>query len=259
MKRKQSDFLKEKFAMLQKAIKIQFDLNKQAFVHRGNRGAGAEIILKDFLRSYLPPKYSIGNGEVIDSHGNSSGQVDIILVNEHHPYVNNFDQPSIYFCEGVGCAGEVKSLLNGEELQKAIIGCKKLKSCIREFEAGVEVVGNISDMNRFTSRVPYFLFCFSSNLSLRTIHDRLQEYKSLTDGEDAIDAVIILDKGVVLDFGDGLGSFQFIFSADNAPAMGYLPVASQEEGEVLMDMVRFLHACLVDVPQPRPILRRYMI
>lgn len=252
------NFLRSKFVFLQREMNAAFEQNRAEFQHRGNRGTGAEIILKNFLKRYLPPKYALGNGEVIDSYGSSTGQLDVIVVNEHHPFINNFDQPSVYFSEGVGCVGEVKSLLNGDELNSVMLSCQRVKSCRREIHDATAMNANISDANRYTLRIPYFLFCFSSDLALLTIYERLQDFKTKNSPEDCIDAVFVLNRGSIVDFGDGRGSFQFILAADGAPVMGYFPLHASEEGVVLMDAMRFLHSCLIEIPRAAPILGWYM-
>ncbi len=47
------------------------------YSHRGNKGTVAEQAIRGFLKEYLPKSFSVGQGEVIDTKGSRSGQVDL--------------------------------------------------------------------------------------------------------------------------------------------------------------------------------------
>ena len=52
----------------------------------GDRGDVNEAAVREFLREHLPPKYRIGQGEVIDAAGRLSRQVDVVVADEEQPF-----------------------------------------------------------------------------------------------------------------------------------------------------------------------------
>lgn len=76
-----------------------------------------EVIRK--LEMLLPNSVGIGSGCVIDSYGNTSKQMDVIIYEkEFCPVfcINDSAETTYYPCEGVIAAGEIKTTLNSKEL-----------------------------------------------------------------------------------------------------------------------------------------------
>ncbi len=63
--------------------------------HKGNRGSGAEDAFRDFLSRHLPRRFDVGHGEVVDTHGARSGQVDVLIINEDQPFRHG-GRPGLY-------------------------------------------------------------------------------------------------------------------------------------------------------------------
>lgn len=49
------------------------------FEHNVDRGIFREAIVENFLRPFLPERYGLMSGEVFDSEGSVSGQIDIVI------------------------------------------------------------------------------------------------------------------------------------------------------------------------------------
>ena len=84
----------------------------------GQIGSARESPLRRKLTQLLPGGVGIGSGFVIDSFGNTSRQMDVVLYErEICPVFSiNEDPASTYYpCEGVIAAGEVKSTLDSRE------------------------------------------------------------------------------------------------------------------------------------------------
>src|SRR2546421_11142416 len=60
-------------------VRSEVDLINSLFKHQGIKGEGNETILRDLLRQFIPQKYGVGTGVIIDHNGNSSNQIDIII------------------------------------------------------------------------------------------------------------------------------------------------------------------------------------
>src|SRR5690606_11867561 len=95
-------------------------------------GGAREKAVRDKLSSLLTKAVGVGSGCVIDSYGNTSKQIDIILYEKDLCPVftiNDNPETTYYPCEGVIAIGEVKSALNGKELDdifQKILSVKKL-------------------------------------------------------------------------------------------------------------------------------------
>src|SRR5262245_38744602 len=60
-------------------IRGEVDFINALFRHAGVKGEGNESVLRDLLRRFLPRRYGIGTGIVIDRTGKQSRQCDIVL------------------------------------------------------------------------------------------------------------------------------------------------------------------------------------
>ena len=183
-------------------MRVQLEEVRETFKNSGNKGTGAEVILRDFVRSYLPRRFEIGHGEIIDSQGRRSKQSDLVIVTDDHPFSFTADQPGLFFVEGVFAVGEIKSVLTSDEFTDAMEKAGKFRE-LKPAAPGFKLIwgGNKSDGKRFASDgAPYFLFAFESQLTIETIFHRLK-----AQTKRSLDAVFILDRGTLIDNGDGEG------------------------------------------------------
>jgi hypothetical protein len=81
------------------------------FDHTGNRGIAAETAVRDFLSHHLTRHLDVGDGEVIDSFGNRSRQMDVVITTEDQPFRQAPSEPGLCVIEGVYAVAEVKSNL----------------------------------------------------------------------------------------------------------------------------------------------------
>lgn len=83
-------------------------------------GSAKEHPVRMALRALLPPGISLGSGCVIDSHGGTSRQIDVVLYETGICpcfSINDTPETTYYPCEGVVAVGEVKSSLGSNELE----------------------------------------------------------------------------------------------------------------------------------------------
>jgi hypothetical protein len=152
---------------------------------------------------------AVGHGEVIDTYGNHSSQTDVVIVTEDHPFTFTSDKPGLFFIEGVGAAGEVKSVLNGKSLQEAIqnsVGFKRLT-----VNHSTRVMWNIGTTSQFWDHRPYFLVAIESKFKPATIEQKLLE-RAAQGGirpEGLLDLVLTVESGETLnDVGHGTGAYR---------------------------------------------------
>lgn len=231
-------------------MRQQFETVRAKFGHSGNKGTNTEAILRDFLREYLPRRYDIGTGEIMDSGGRRSAQTDVVIVTGDHPFTFTQHQPGLFFVEGVLAAGEVKSLLTSEHLANSIANAVRLRG-LKPRPTGMKMIWtmNASDNKRFGNSPACFLFAFESQLSLHKIHEQLS-----TQTQRSLDAAFVFNQGVVLDLGDGGGLVRFDRS-DGGVVQGWCQV---EGANVLAFLLLWLSA-LPDIQHGGSILPRYLL
>ena len=99
----------------------------------GQVGASKENSVRNKLQQILPVGIAVGSGFVIDSFGNTSRQMDVVLYEKEicPVYCINDSTDSTYYpCEGVVAVGEIKSSISRRELDdifRKIESVKKLK------------------------------------------------------------------------------------------------------------------------------------
>lgn len=201
--------LKNNIINIQKTMNQKLELIRMELNNSSDKGENAEEILSDFIKNYLPPIYRIGRGEIIDSYGKQSSQIDIIITNQYHPFISDYNRPSIFFVEGVSCCGEVKMYLNDTHLNAALNNCKSLKNIIPKHLKSTQISSSPSDIKRFIDRKPYFIFTYNSSLSIETVKERIDIFNRNIKIEEQVDAIFLLDKGTIINFGDGRGQLKY--------------------------------------------------
>jgi len=76
-------WMKESFVDVQAELAIKLKRAAQSISHAGTHGAVSEDHWIDIFRSYLPNRYAVATGLVIDSLGNRSDQIDIVIFDRH--------------------------------------------------------------------------------------------------------------------------------------------------------------------------------
>ncbi len=104
----------ELFSGLQNQMVAQLNTNREFILHSGSKGDSLENVWIEWLRKYLPNRYSVDKAIVIDSTGELSHQLDLVIYDQQYtPFV--FTQNGIHYipAEGVYAVFEVKPDLQG--------------------------------------------------------------------------------------------------------------------------------------------------
>lgn len=128
--------LKLLFEGLQSQMISQLSTNRKFIEHPGCKGDALENAWIEWLRKYLPNRYSVDKAIVIDYEGNTSHQIDIVIYdNWFTPFV--FSQNGFHYipAEGVYAVFEVKPDIKGSVQDK-----KKNKSYIQYASEKIESV-----------------------------------------------------------------------------------------------------------------------
>lgn len=122
--------LRELFHGLQEQMQTSLKVNREFINHPGSKGDATEQHWIEFLRSYLPKRYKVDKAIVIDSKGNVSEQMDVVIYDAiYTPFIFNQDGFMYIPAESVYAVFEVKQDVNGyiEYAAKKVESVRKLK------------------------------------------------------------------------------------------------------------------------------------
>ncbi|HEX8332488.1 MAG TPA: DUF6602 domain-containing protein [Segetibacter sp.] len=148
---------------------------KASFENSTNKGSGFEIVIRNLLLNYSQGTNLITHGEIIDSFGNKSGQVDVAIAQNSHPRGYNDGRPNIVLYDLVTAIGEVKMSLNTAHLDSTIKNSNDVSTFKRH-----------GDNNNILSNIyygddqkppPYYLIAYSSNIAYKTLADNIENSK----------------------------------------------------------------------------------
>lgn len=121
----------------------EFDGFEKDIPHPGEKGGLRERRVTEFLLKYLPRRYALGTGHIIDRHGKISNQTDIVI----YDALNGLSLPcdkdySLFPCECVYATIEVKTELNFSESGKKvnrgdIFSCAEGTTKLKELDRGL--------------------------------------------------------------------------------------------------------------------------
>jgi len=158
--------------------------------HPGDTGTNREDILQNWLAKHIP-RTSIPEigGEIIDSTGYSSKQIDLVVYNNTYPQFGA-NKKSYFFTEGVVYAIQVKSILTSGQLEDAVKNLASVKTCQRKFGGGIFI-------GETTSTIPTGIFAYDtdykSSINLVEALVRLE-----SDGLPVVDFVCINKKAFIM-------------------------------------------------------------
>lgn len=106
--------LKDLFSGLQNQMAAQLNTNRSFILHPGSKGDSLENTWIEWLRKYLPNRYNIDTAIIIDSTGQLSEQIDLVIYDQQYtPFV--LTQNGVHYipAEGVYAVFEVKPDFQG--------------------------------------------------------------------------------------------------------------------------------------------------
>lgn len=176
--------------------KIFWDEEKNKLIHPGEFGSYREKIIHDWLRLYVPKKYGIASGFVINSANKISTQCDIIIYDvSHTPQIQTKENQNFFPIETVLAVGEIKSDINNfAELKnyvEKLSQFKKMRNEVIKPRPYYKHIPGDFDLNKNpTDNIFTFLICnkfnfnplnknFNINIDKRHRHNLIL---SLTDG-----------------------------------------------------------------------------
>ena len=113
-------FLQQSFAHQQAVLKTQLEMSNVSITHNGTMGDVNEKYFIELIRKYLPDRYAVDTGIVIDSTGRTSDQIDVIIFdNQYTPTLLDQQNHRFIPAESVYAVFEVKPEINKGYLEYA--------------------------------------------------------------------------------------------------------------------------------------------
>lgn len=123
--------LKSVFSIISEPMEAVLSTTSSTITHSGTKGDACEFQWLKWLKTYLPKRYTVDSGFVIDSEGYISDQQDIIIYDRQYtPYLLNEEGVIYVPAESVYAVIEVKQELNRSYIKYAsdkIYSVRRLK------------------------------------------------------------------------------------------------------------------------------------
>jgi hypothetical protein len=101
--------LQQLFLGLQKELSVKLEVNRENIPHPGTKGDASELNWLGMLRNYLPARYQVEKAFVLDSDGNLSDQIDVVVFDRQYcPLLFNQDGAIYIPAESVYAVFEAK-------------------------------------------------------------------------------------------------------------------------------------------------------
>jgi hypothetical protein len=110
------------------------------FQHEGLKGEGNEVVLRELLTKFIPKRYGVGTGAVIDRSGQQSKQCDIVIYDTfQYPSLLSLASVHLFPVDIVYATIEVKTTLSSNEAQNALANIASVR-CLKIIEQAFTLV-----------------------------------------------------------------------------------------------------------------------
>ncbi|WP_418821842.1 DUF6602 domain-containing protein [Parabacteroides johnsonii] len=170
--------LRELFHGLQEQMLVSLNVNRKFIEHPGSKGDATEQHWIEFLRTYLPDRYKVDKAIVIDSTGNVSEQMDVVIYDAiYTPFIFRQDGFMYIPAESVYAVFEVKQDVKGhiEYAAQKIESVRKLKRT----SIGMVASGKLTPARQLTKIIGGILTTTSSYKENDTVINQLKKLKGL--------------------------------------------------------------------------------
>lgn len=117
---KSTPTLRELMLAKQDEMEAALTANRRIMPHEGEKGAAAELRWREMLADYLPNRYSVRSGFVVDYKGNVSQQIDVIIHDaQYSPFLFTAGTAVFVPAESVYAIFDAKQDISKDSLQKS--------------------------------------------------------------------------------------------------------------------------------------------
>ena len=191
------------FSGLQNEMHSSLSTIRDGISHGTTVGNASELNWINMFRKYLPTRYSVDSGHVLDSQGHQSDQIDIVIYDRHYsPFFFNKNNIKYFPAESVYAVLEVKQDLTKKNIEYA----GKKAASVRRLHWTSDVIIHLGGMHR--PRKPFRIL--AGILTLKSGWNPPL-------GKPFTNSITKLDSDYRLDFGCALNSGSFRIRYNEAP------------------------------------------
>ena len=103
---------------------------RETFGHPGTKGTASEHVWLELLQTYLPRRYQVESTHVVDSKGEFSDQIDVVVFDrQYSPFIFKFEEAIIVPAESVYAVFEAKQSISANQVgyaQKKVASVRRL-------------------------------------------------------------------------------------------------------------------------------------
>jgi len=134
--------------IISRFLKAEADLLTSVTKHEIAADSTRAAFIRGVLEPFLPSSYAIGSGRIIDSVGESSDHIDIVIYRRDFPRLNLPGSSDVFLYESVLATIEVRTKLIRKTLFDALDTC----ASIAKLKPGIskQVLKNIATQNKLT-------------------------------------------------------------------------------------------------------------
>lgn len=122
--------LSQLLSSLHEDIQQRLAIVRKSLAHPGTKGDASENVWISMLDTYLPKRYQAAKAHVVDSLGNFSQQIDVVIFDrQYSPFIFTYENETIIPAESVYAVFEAKQTANAELVayaQQKISSVRKL-------------------------------------------------------------------------------------------------------------------------------------
>lgn len=112
--------LPQLLAGLHADIQQKLEIVRKSFGHPGAKGDASEQVWLALLQTYLPMRYQAAKAHVVDSRGQFSDQIDVVIFDrQYSPFIFQFSGETVVPAESVYAAFEAKQSINAAQIEYA--------------------------------------------------------------------------------------------------------------------------------------------
>src|SRR5262245_20005326 len=131
------------------------------------QGREREVFVQLFLAELLPTVHRFGSGDITDSSGSKTGQVDVVI---EYPFLPSLHSPGLerlYVAEGVAAVLEVKS-----DLSKKWDEVRETAAAVKRLTRSTQVTGMYGGSP--PTKVPIFAVGYTGWRTIETLQEKVR-------------------------------------------------------------------------------------
>lgn len=114
---------------LHQDIQNRLEISRRSLGHTGAKGDASEKVWLDLLKTYLPQRYQAEKAYVVDSAGNFSDQIDVVVFDrQFSPFIFQYEGQTVVPAESVYAVFEAKQSIKADYVSYA----KKKAASVRK-------------------------------------------------------------------------------------------------------------------------------